>query len=53
MPQAMKIPGARAAVVKEWEHIEKILAWQLAKVRNKKDVIDEARNKEERFISRY
>ena len=45
MPQAMKIPNARAAVVKEWEKIEKIPAWQLAKVRNKKDVIDEGRNK--------
>ena len=45
MPQAMKIPSARAAVVKEWENVEKIPAWQLAKVRNKKDVIDEARNK--------
>ena len=30
---------------KEWEKLEKIPAWQLTKVRNKKDVIDEARNK--------
>ena len=28
---------------KEWEKLEKIPAWQLTKVRNKKDVIDEAR----------
>ena len=28
----------------EWEKMEKILAWQLTKVRNKKEVIDEARN---------
>ena len=27
MPQAMKIPAAEAAVDKEWEKLEKILAW--------------------------
>ena len=45
MPQALKIPDAKAAVEKEWEKLEKIPAWQLMKVRNKQDVIDEARNK--------
>ena len=45
MPQAMKIPEAKAAMDKEWEKPEKIPAWQLAKVRNKKEVIDESRNK--------
>ena len=45
MPQAMKIPAAKAAVDKEWEKLEKILAWDLTKVRNKSDVIDEARTK--------
>ena len=30
---------------KEWEKLEKIPAWQLTKVRNKKEVIEEARNK--------
>ena len=45
MPQAMKIPDAKAAVVKEWEKAEKIPAWQLTKVRNKKEVIEEAMNK--------
>ena len=39
----MLIPDAKAAVEKEWEKLEKILAWQLTKVRNKKEVIDEAR----------
>ena len=34
---------AKAAVDKEWEKLEKILAWQLTKVRIKKEVIDEAR----------
>ena len=36
MPQAMKIPDAKAAVDKEWAKREKIPAWQLTKVRNKK-----------------
>ena len=42
MPQAIKIPAAKAAVDKEWEKLEK-LAWNLTKVRSKKEVIDEAR----------
>ena len=36
MPQAMKIPAAKAAVDKEWEKLEKIPAWDLTKVRSKK-----------------
>ena len=45
MPQAMKIPAAKAAVVKEWEKLEKIPAWDLTKVRSKSEVIgkDEGR----------
>ena len=43
MPQAMKIPAAKAAVDKEWEKMEKISAWNLIKVRSKSEVIDEAR----------
>ena len=43
MPQAMKTPAAKAAVDKEWEKLEKISAWNLTKVRSKKEVIDEAR----------
>ena len=35
MPQAMKVPAAKAAVDKEWEKLEK--------VRSKEEVIDEAR----------
>ena len=35
MPQAMKIPAAKAAVDKEWENLEKISAWNLIKVRSK------------------
>ena len=45
MPQAMKIPAAKAAVDKEWEKLEKISAWNLTKVKSKKEVIDEARTK--------
>ena len=45
MPQATKIPAAKAAVDKEWEKLEKILAWDLTKVRSKKEVIDVARTK--------
>ena len=41
--QAMKIPAAKAAVDKEWETLEKISAWNLTKVKSKKEVIDEAR----------
>ena len=43
MPQAIKIPAATATVDKEWEKLEKISAWNLTKVRSKKEVIDEAR----------
>ena len=45
IPQAMKIPDATAAVEKECEKLEEIPAWQLTTVRNKNDVIAEARNK--------
>ena len=44
MPQAIKNPDAKAAVEKELEKLKKIPTWQLAKVRNKKEVIEEARN---------
>ena len=43
MPQAMKIPAAKAAVDKEWEKLEKNSAWNLTNVRSKKEVIEEAR----------
>ena len=43
LPQALKIPAAKAAVNKEWEKLEKISAWNLTKVRSKKEVIDESR----------
>ena len=45
LPQAMKIPAAKAAVDKEWEKLEKIPAWDLTKVRSKSEVVDEARMK--------
>ena len=46
VPQEMKILAAKAAVNKDCEKLEKILAWNLTKVRNKSEVIDEARNKD-------
>ena len=45
VPQAVKIPAAKAAVDKEWEKLEKISTWNLTKVRSKSEVIDEARTK--------
>ena len=40
--QAMKIPDAKAAVDKEWKKLETVPAWQLEKVKSKKEVILEA-----------
>ena len=45
MPEAMKIPAAKAAADEEWGKIEKFWAWNLAKVINKSEVIEEARHK--------
>ena len=45
MPQAMKIPAAKAAVNKEWEKLKKFSAWNLTKVKSKKEVIEEAMTK--------
>ena len=49
MSQAMKIPDAKAAVVKKWEKIDKLPAWQLTKVKSKNEVILEAQ-KEQRTV---
>ena len=43
MPQAMKIPAAKAAVDKKWEKLKKFSEWNLTKVKSKKQLIDEAR----------
>ena len=40
----MKIPDAKVAADINWEKLDKIPAWQMTKVRNKKEVIAEARN---------
>ena len=42
LPQAMKIPHAQAAVHKEWKKLETIPAWQVEKMKSKKDIILEA-----------
>ena len=39
MPEAMKIPDAKAAVDKEWKVLETIPPRQLDKVKRKKEVI--------------
>ena len=41
----MKIPDAKAAVDEEWEKLEKMPAWELDKVKSKKDAILEAQKK--------
>ena len=40
----MRIPDAKAAIDKEWEKLEKLPAWQMTKVKSKKEVIHEAQN---------
>ena len=47
MPQAMKIPDAKAAVDKEWKKLETIPAWDVRKVKSKKEVIKEAQKKQQ------
>ena len=42
MPQAMKIRYGKVAVDKEWKKLETIPAWDLRKVKSKKEVILEA-----------
>ena len=45
MPQAMKIPAAKATVDEEWEKLKMIPAWDITIVGSKPEVIDEARTK--------
>ena len=45
MPQALKNSGCEGSSGKRRGKLEKIPAWQLTKIRNKKKVIEEARNK--------
>ena len=47
MPQAMKIQGAKVAVDKGWKKLETIPAWDLGKVKSKKEVIMEAQRNNE------
>ena len=39
MPQAMKIPDAKAAVDKKWKKLEAFPAWDVRKVKSKKEVM--------------
>ena len=38
----MGIPDAKAAVDKEWEKLEKLLAWRVTKVKSKKEAIEKS-----------
>ena len=49
--QAIRIPDAKAAVDKEWEKLERLPAWQVTKVKSKKEVIEKA-HKEGRTIEK-
>ena len=42
MPQAMKVPDAKASLDKEWKKLETVPAWKVEKARSKKEVILEA-----------
>ena len=42
MAQAVKILDAKPAADKEWEKLEKLLPWQMTKVKSKREVILEA-----------
>ena len=53
MPSSNKVPGTMAAVERQWERREKILAWNLTRVKNKSGVIAEARNEAILFILRH
>ena len=46
MPQAKKILAAKEAADRESEKLDKISSWSLAKVRNKSEVIEEAKLKD-------
>ena len=37
----MNIPDAKEAVDKEWDQLEKLPAWQMTKVKSKKEVTEE------------
>ena len=53
MPQAMKIPDAKAALDEEWKKLETTPAWNLEKVKSKKEAILQAQrdNKKVHFAT--
>ena len=48
MFQAMKILDAKAAVDKEWKKLDARKAWPMDKMRSKKDVVQEQREKKKK-----
>ena len=53
MPQAMKIPDAKALVDKEWKKLETIPTWDMRKVKSIKEVMKEAQNNNKVRFSRW
>ena len=47
----MKILDAKGAMDKEWKKLETIPAWQLEKIKSKKEVTDEAQRERQRKSS--
>ena len=47
---ALKIPDAKAAVDKKWDKLEKLVAWQMKKVKSKKKEVIEKARKEGRTV---
>ena len=50
MLQAMKILDAKATVDKEWERLNKLPAWQLTKVKIKKEIFWKHKKSKEQSI---
>ena len=50
MPRAMKISDASAAEDKEWKNLQTIPAWNLEKVKSKKEVILEAQRDKKKVL---
>ena len=46
MPQGMQNLEAKEAVDKEWEKLEKLLAWQLSKVKSKREAVVETQRED-------
>ena len=50
IPQAMKIPDAKAAIDEEWDKSKKLPAWQEAKVKSNKEFFEQTHEEKILFI---